>query len=49
MRRRDADACCMNLALLDFDGTITERDTFSSVLRFAVRGRYRNGDGSSRP
>jgi hypothetical protein len=27
----------MNLALFDFDGTITERDTFSSFLRFAVR------------
>jgi hypothetical protein len=27
----------MNLALFDFDGTITESDTFSSFLRFAVR------------
>jgi phosphatidylglycerophosphatase C len=27
-----------NLALFDFDGTITERDTFSSFIRFAVRG-----------
>ena len=27
----------MNLALFDFDGTITERDTFSSFLRFAMR------------
>ena len=27
----------MNLALFDFDGTITNRDTFSSFLRFAVR------------
>jgi len=30
----------MNLALFDFDGTITEGDTFSPFLRFAVgRGR----------
>lgn len=27
----------MNLALFDFDGTITDRDTFSGFLRFAVR------------
>jgi HAD superfamily hydrolase (TIGR01490 family) len=27
----------MNLALFDFDGTITEGDTFSAFLRFAVR------------
>ena len=27
----------MNLALFDFDGTITESDTFSGFLRFAVR------------
>lgn len=27
----------MNLALFDFDGTITERDTFAPFLRFAVR------------
>jgi phosphatidylglycerophosphatase C len=27
----------VNLALFDFDGTITERDTFSGFLRFAVR------------
>lgn len=27
----------MNLALFDFDGTITETDTFSPFLRFAVR------------
>src|SRR5438034_6194507 len=29
----------MNLALFDFDGTITEGDTFSAFLRFAVRRR----------
>jgi phosphatidylglycerophosphatase C len=29
----------MNLALFDFDGTITEGDTFSGFLRFAVRRR----------
>lgn len=29
----------MNLALFDFDGTITRTDTFSSFLRFAVRPR----------
>jgi HAD superfamily hydrolase (TIGR01490 family) len=29
----------MNLALFDFDGTITEGDTFSSFLLFAVRRR----------
>src|SRR6185503_13334388 len=27
----------MNLALFDFDGTITHRDTFTPFLRFAVR------------
>jgi hypothetical protein len=27
----------MNLALFDFDGTITDTDTFSSFVRFAVR------------
>jgi HAD superfamily hydrolase (TIGR01490 family) len=27
----------MNLALFDFDGTITDRDTFSSFLRFNLR------------
>jgi phosphatidylglycerophosphatase C len=27
----------MNLALFDFDGTITTGDTFTSFLRFAVR------------
>jgi HAD superfamily hydrolase (TIGR01490 family) len=27
----------MNLALFDFDGTITDRDTFSSFLRFTAR------------
>jgi phosphatidylglycerophosphatase C len=29
----------MNLALFDFDGTITEGDTFTAFLRFAVRRR----------
>ena len=29
----------MNLALFDFDGTITKTDTFSGFLRFAVRRR----------
>lgn len=29
----------MNLALFDFDGTITDGDTFSGFLRFAVRRR----------
>ena len=27
----------MNLALFDFDGTITRSDTFSGFVRFAVR------------
>ena len=27
----------MNRALLDFDGTITDRDTFTNFLRLAVR------------
>lgn len=29
----------MNLALFDFDGTVTRTDTFSGFLRFAVRRR----------
>ena len=29
----------MNLVLFDFDGTITESDTFSAFLRFAVPWR----------
>lgn len=38
----------MNLALFDFDGTITTADTFTNFLRFAVRrhrlvvGRFRS-------
>jgi hypothetical protein len=35
----------MNLALFDFDGTITRGDTFSSFVRFAGYGMWDVGCG----